>query len=264
MLAKMLPSQKMELAIYKHVVALEPSAADVTLPHLSQIIGEKDYGRVAERLIALDDEDRVQLTKLLGGSFAPRALFNNDPAFFHSGSFLIKIAPHGRSYFEELEQRAKEEDHKPVVFISCGQYDQKEIQLGKNLAAKVNELTKLEGYFAENRNTLAGLSNDIFRALEQCSALVAVMHHRGEVETLGGKKHIRGSVWIEQEIAIAAFLTSTRGRDIPVRLYVQKGIKREGVREQLKLNPFEFDEETEVLADFTSRLKDGTFLTVPR
>ncbi len=102
--------------------------------------------------------------------------------------------------------------------------------------------------------------NDIFRALEQCTALVAVMHHRGEVETLNGQKHIRGSIWIEQEIAIAAFLTETRKREIPVLLYVQRGIKREGVREQLKLNPIEFDEESEVLADFAARLENGAFI----
>jgi hypothetical protein len=52
---------------------------------------------------------------------------------------------------------------------------------------------------------------------------------------LSGQKHVRGSIWIEQEIAIAAFLTATRKRDIPVILYKRMGIKREGVREQIKL-----------------------------
>ncbi len=77
---------------------------------------------------------------------------------------------------------------------------------------------------------------------------------------MNGQKHIRGSIWIEQEIAIAAFLTETRKREIPVLLYVQRGIKREGVREQLKLNPIEFDEESEVLADFAARLENGAFI----
>jgi len=257
---KMLPSQKLELAIYKHVKALEPPV-NASLVQLSQILGENNQTNIAERLTALDDEHRIQLTKWSGGSQWPRSQFKNDVAFFYSGSFLIKIAPLGRRYFEELEQRAEQENKKPLVFISCGQFHPEEIQLGKNLAMKVGELTELEGYFAENRNTLTGLSNDIFRALEQCAAFVAVMHHRGEVETLNGEKHIRGSLWIEQEIAIAAFLTATHNQDIPVLLYIQQGIKREGVREQLKLNPVEFTEEAEVLADFASRLKSGTFPT---
>jgi TIR domain-containing protein len=113
-LTPMLPSEKLELAIYKHVRALEPLAADVSLPFLSQTIAEKDQGRIIERLTALDDDNRIRLTKLSAGSFLPRAQFNNDPAFFNSGSFLIKIAPHGRKYFEELEQRA-EQEKKPMT-----------------------------------------------------------------------------------------------------------------------------------------------------
>jgi hypothetical protein len=260
---KMLPSQQLELAIYKHLRVFEPLPADVSLAQLSQITGEKNQARIEERLIALDDQHRIQLTKWSGGTQLTRYQFNNDTSFFHSSSFSVKIAPQGRSHFEELEQQAEQDKQQPLVFISCGQFHPKEIQLGKELAAKVEELTKLKGYFAENRNTLAGLSNDIFRALEQCAALVAVMHHRGEVETLSGRKHLRGSIWIEQEIAIAAFLTATLNRDIPVLLYTQRGIKREGVREQLKLSPFEFDNEAEVLTDFIVRLKNGSFPDVP-
>lgn len=257
----MLPSQKLELAIYKHVNALDPPV-NVSLLQLSQVTGENNQAKIVERLTALDDERRIQLTRWSAtGSQRPRPEFQNDVAFFYAGlPFLIRITPQGRGYFEELEQRAEQEGKKPLIFISCGQYSPNEIKLGQDLAAKVTELTQFEGYFAENRNTLAGLSNDIFRALEQCSGLVAVMHHRGKVETLKGQEHIRGSIWIEQEIAIAAFLTETRKRDIPVLLYIQKGIKREGVREQLKLNPIEFVEESEVLADFVSRLKNGKFI----
>jgi hypothetical protein len=211
----------------------------------------------------LEDDGQISLTKWKGDQHYPRG-DSPDRTFFHEGQFGIQIASQGRKYFEELEQRAELENQRPLVFISCGQYHPKEVQLGKDLATQVDELTQLEGYFAENRNTLAGLSNDIFRALEQCSAFVAVMHHRGEVETLEHQKHIRGSIWVEQEIAIAAFLTATRNRDIPVLLYTERGIKREGVREQLKLNPVEFDEEAEVLADFVRRLKSGTFPNIPR
>jgi TIR domain len=110
----MLPSKKLELAIYKQVSLSEPSAADASLTQLSQIIGEKDHGRIVERLTALDDGHRILLTKWSRGSQVPRAQFNSDVAFFHSGSFVIKIAPQGRSYFEELEQLA-EQEKKPMT-----------------------------------------------------------------------------------------------------------------------------------------------------
>jgi hypothetical protein len=86
-----------------------------------------------------------------------------------------------------------------------------------------------------------------------------LQHHRGKVETLNGEKHIRASLWIEQEIAIAAFLVEVCGKNIPVALYIQKGIKREGIRDPLRMDPYYFNDEGEVLAHFRTRLKSGTF-----
>jgi hypothetical protein len=106
-----------------------------------------------------------------------------------------------------------------------------------------------------NESSLEGLSKNIFGALLDCVGFVAVMHHRGLVKTPGGQ-YVRGSVWIEQEIAIAAFLTETQGRDIPVVLYLQEGIVLEGVRQQLHLNPFIFSKNEEVLSDFRQRILD--------
>jgi len=253
----LLPYQKIDLKIYKRIKTSGTVGLTVSLADFAQQIGE-DQRTTAERLEALAIHKRLDLLKYSGGSRWPFGSFDRN-SFFHSGSFIIELAPQGREYFEELEHSAEQDSARPLVFISCGQYTEKERQLGRDLATKVNQLTSYEGYFAENQNSLIGLSNHIFHALDKCAAFVAVMHHRGEVETLGGNKHSRGSVWIEQEIGIAAFLTATRKRDIPVVFYVQKGIKREGVREQLKLNPIEFSEESQVLVDFEARLRRGEF-----
>jgi hypothetical protein len=145
-----------------------------------------------------------------------------------------------------------------LVFISCGQYNPKEIELGKDLAAMIDALTDFCGYFAQNQTSLDGLSRNIFGALRSCAGFVAVMHERGTVKTLDGT-HTRASVWVEQEIAIAAFLKQAQARDLQVAVYIQRGIKREGVRDQLHLNPIEFDSEDQVLEDFKARLRDGRF-----
>jgi hypothetical protein len=255
----MLPSQKIELAIYQRIKGLGPGAVSMTLGILSAATGE-DHNTLVERLKSLEAEGHITLFKNWAGArWNYRGFAHGDSVFFFNDGFVIEIVPQGRKYFETLEQESAKEAQKRLVFISCGQYVREEIQLGEKLAAMVSEHTGCEGYFAQNQNSLAGLSAHIFRALDQCVGFVGVMHHRGVVETLGGSKHTRGSVWIEQEIAIAAFLTATRNRDIPVLLYIQKGIKREGVREQLKLNPIEFDEEADVLTHFVSSLKNGTF-----
>jgi len=148
-----------------------------------------------------------------------------------------------------------------LIFISCGQFTEAEKSLGKALADSISELTPFTGYFAQNQSSLDGLSKHIFGALNRAAGLVAVMHHRGLVKTLDDS-HVRASVWVEQEIAIAAFLTQTLGRDLPVILYLQDGIAREGVRQQLMLNPVPFKENSEVLEHFRERLANGLFQTV--
>ncbi len=144
------------------------------------------------------------------------------------------------------------------MFISCGQCNDDEVQLGQNLADAVSTLTSAYGYFAQNQTSLEGLSRHIFGAIDRCVGFVAVMHHRGLVKSLDSE-HTRASVWIEQELAIAAFLTQIRQETFPVMLYVQKGIKIEGVRAQVLSNPQEFEKSGEVLSHFRESLQTRRF-----
>jgi len=64
---------------------------------------------------------------------------------------------------------------------------------------------------------------------------VAVKHHCGSAKSLHGGEHVRAPVWVEQELAIAAFLRQAQDRNIAVVLYIQKSIEREGVRDDLLL-----------------------------
>ncbi len=147
----------------------------------------------------------------------------------------------------------------PIVFVSCGQYTDEEKALGRALVELINEkLSPCKGYFADNQNSLEGLSRNILGALNRCVGFVAVMHKRGTVTTPSGSR-IRASVWIEQELAIAAFITQALGRRIAVVAYTEKGIRREGVREQLHLNPVDFDAPNFVIDDFRARIADGRF-----
>ena len=84
------------------------------------------------------------------------------------------------------------------------------------------------------------------------------MHHRGRVQTLD-RVQIRASVWIEQEIAIAAFLSQAQGKVLPCAVYIQEGIALEGARHQLLLGPTSFKDDGEVVEDFRRRLRDGLF-----
>lgn len=144
---------------------------------------------------------------------------------------------------------------KPLIFISCGQASPEEIELGKAIETLIRAETPYDAYFAEQQNTLDGLVANILSALERAAALVAVMHHRGTITTPKGTSITRGSPWVEQEVAIAAFIQHVLKRRIEVALYLQRGITREGIRSQLRLAPIEFDTTDEVLQDLRTRIR---------
>ncbi len=152
---------------------------------------------------------------------------------------------------------------KPLGFISCGQFSEEEKELGLAIVEMIDGESPYEAYFAENQNTLEGLSSNILSALGRAAAFVGVMHHRGEIQTPDGPLVRRGSVWVEQEVAIAAFIQNALKRPIVVALYLQKGISLEGIRQQLRLKPFEFDAPEQVLADLRQKVRTWTLDAQP-
>ena len=134
-----------------------------------------------------------------------------------------------------------------LIFVSCGQVTAQEKRLGDDVCALVRELSPHRPYFAENQNSLDGLTKNILGALDDAVALIAIMHPRGTVRFPDKSEHVRASVWIEQEIAIAAFIAQILGRPLRVACYIHADVRREGMREQLQLNPVTFREDSEVL-----------------
>jgi hypothetical protein len=121
--------------------------------------------------------------------------------------------------------------------------------------------TPYTAFFAENQRSFDGLSKNIIEALHRMVGMVFVMHKRGSV-TLGLNVFERGSVWIEQEIAIAASLQQL-GHEIAAAGYIEDGIKREGLRDLLHLNPVPFVADDEVVVDFERQLRIGQFAPSP-
>jgi len=143
-------------------------------------------------------------------------------------------------------------EQKKTVFISCGQWTREERALGEEARQLVNELTPFEGYFAQDQVSLKTLTENVLSRLYESVGLIAIMHHRGLVarnsgsDEIAGEKLIRGSLWVEQEIAVAAFMEQILERPLYVALFIQRGIAIDGIRKQLHLNPVEFDTAGEV------------------
>jgi len=142
-----------------------------------------------------------------------------------------------------------------TIFISCGQFTDAEKRLGKRIAETVRATTDLEPFFAEEVQDLNGLDANILNALHDCVAFITVLHPRGEIARPGGSILVRASIWIEQEIAIATYIQRVENRRLPIIAFKHKSVGREGLRDLLHLNPIEFTDENEVLAELPKRLE---------
>src|SRR5262249_42226173 len=146
---------------------------------------------------------------------------------------------------------------KKTVFISCGQFLESEKALGKKAAELVNKLTPFEGYFAEDQSDLKGVTESILSRLYDSVGFIAIMHHRGTFAAPAGNI-TRASVWIEQEIAIAAFMGQILNRRLWTVSYYQEGIQLEGVRQFILLNPKKFRTSEDVLVGLETVLPTWT------
>ncbi len=143
-----------------------------------------------------------------------------------------------------------------LVFIACGQITEQEKQLGRKIVRLVEALTPFKGYLAQYQSSLDSLTENLLKALGRSFGLIAVVHPRGKVIGIKGESHTRGSIWIEQEIAIAAFLTQVLRKRLKVAAYVHKDIKREGMRRELQLNPVPFERNEQVLLHLMGVLRE--------
>lgn len=152
---------------------------------------------------------------------------------------------------------------KPFIFVSCGQFTKAEKSLGTAIVKAVEAITGMTAFFAEDVHDLNGLNNNILGALRECAGLIVVLHPRGEITRPDGSSHVRASVWIEQEIAIAAYIQSGENRPLPVIAFAHESVGREGIRDLLHLNPIPFATETDVLAELPAQLKQwGTLAPI--
>jgi len=125
----------------------------------------------------------------------------------------------------------------------------------------VRDLTDLEPFFAEEIHDLDGLDTKILGALRDCVAFIVVMHPRGQIARPDGSMHIRASLWIEQEIAIATYIQRFEGRKLPIVAYKHESVGREGLRDLIGLNPIPFTDERQVLDSLPRHLEQWKSLT---
>jgi hypothetical protein len=73
----------------------------------------------------------------------------------------------------------------------------------------------------------------------------------------------RSSVWIQQEIAMFCYRMFLEHRSLPIRVYTEPGIRREGVTEGDLVNAIEFENSNEVVADVGKWLESQEYSEHP-
>jgi hypothetical protein len=145
---------------------------------------------------------------------------------------------------------------KPQIFVSCGQRTSQEKQLAGEICKAIKDHGAFDVFFAEFQHSLHGLNENILDALARTTGFVTVLHRRGNVSyhEKDSIALVRASVWVEQEIAIAAFIQRTEKRQLLTAAYIEEGVGREGIRELLHLNPAVFKTNDDVIVDLKDRL----------
>lgn len=130
------------------------------------------------------------------------------------------------------------------VFISCGQKNNTEKALGFACREYFHN-RGFKTYLAEEAQNLEGLTENIFRHLRTSEYAIFIDPKR---ENLDGKSEFRGSLFVNQELAIAAF------QQIDALVFHQEGVKLEGVAKYLIVKPIHFKNKN----DFIKKLADNT------
>lgn len=147
---------------------------------------------------------------------------------------------------------------KKRIFVSCGQETEQEKRRGQEILGIIDN-HGMQGFFAQEVHSADDLNAAVFKAVHRCDGFFAVMHKRGEVRYLNYGMTHRASVWIQQEIAILCYRRFLQARPVPVRVYMEEGIRLEGVMRTAIVNPISFKSNQEVLDGLSEWLRGPEF-----
>jgi hypothetical protein len=215
------------------------------------------YFKAAAVCVLLNKEKDRRLTKI------PRILKAIDEEIYkivfeiREGPFpQIKMPACIYDYVEHLKsERTTSAPTKDLVFIACGQSTSREKNLGTEVSALLRRYN-IPSFLAETANDLESLNSHIFKNLSDCTGFIAILHRRpeGRYDT---------SVWINQEVAIAAYLRSL-GKTIPSLVLYEEGTAVEGLIRYTIANPPTFKSDEEALSKIEEWIKHQDFKYVEK
>jgi len=139
-------------------------------------------------------------------------------------------------------------DLKSRIFISCGQKkDTPEVKIANQIKKKLIELG-YDPYVAIEEQTTKGFKQNILKRLENSEYFIFIDFKREEIKAT--KKKYRGSLFSNQELAIAAYL------DKPIIIFQEKGVKqRDGILSVIQANPKIFSSRSSLVDEVITDVK---------
>ena len=142
-------------------------------------------------------------------------------------------------------------DLRAQIFISCGQReDLGEVEIAHKIAAVLDK-EGFEPYVATKQQTLRGLKENIFNRLSESEYFLFVDFRREQIQDIPDSACFRGSVFSQQELAVAAH------QDIDVIAFQEDGVKPlEGILAFMQANCIRFNDRGTLPAKVLEVVKD--------
>jgi hypothetical protein len=145
------------------------------------------------------------------------------------------------------------EEIKARVFISCGQRkDSEEENIANDIKANIEKIG-YEPYVAIKEQVSKGLKENIFQRLEKSEYFIFIDFKREKIGRKIGKKKYRGSLFANQELAIASYI------ELPIIAFQESGVKeRDGILDVIQANPEKFVSRSELAKRVIEVVKEKT------
>jgi hypothetical protein len=126
---------------------------------------------------------------------------------------------------------------KAQIFLSCGQnpdYDEPRfVQLIKD---KIISLGFDEPYVAVHKQSPRSIRENVFRQMQESDYFIWIDFKREEIKDTAGNMILRGSLFTNQELALASFI------EMEIMLFQEEGVQRDGMLNAIQGNATSFSD----------------------
>jgi hypothetical protein len=143
------------------------------------------------------------------------------------------------------------------VFISCGQGSEEEKNIAREIKERLERELNFNAYVATMDHSLNSLTQNIFDELEHSEYFLFLDFKREQLCSSKQKKAYRGSLFTNQELAIAAFI-----KDIRILGFQEEGVNKiDGMLKYLQINCDSFSDRASLPELIVQRIREEGWVT---